>query len=276
MARHCPPLPDHDSVEEWTSAGRVDYLAQGPSSSAARTNALAYRDWEFFINLWFDMRWIEIDQITNTAMSRYDIHSVVLIALVACGILIVLLREFRSGSSFSRYRWRRSYRRTHQSQRSSSTPDLQDVGQQLRAVMGASFQKQRLLNGSEYRVFKIIEADIAAESRGYRVFAQTNLGEVLSSPNDDAFRSINSKRVDILIVDQGGWPVVAIEHQGAGHYQGTAAARDAIKKEALRKAGIRYVEVSETDTEEQIRLRVRENLGWRNHSRDPLIRPRVG
>jgi hypothetical protein len=195
-------------------------------------------------------------------MSKYDIHSVVLVVLVACGILIVLLTEYRSGSSSFKYQPRRPYRKPYQFSRSLSTPDLQDVGQQLHAVMGASFQKQRLLNGSEYRVFKIIEADIAAEGRGYRIFAQTNLGEVLSSPNDYAFRSINSKRVDILIVDRGGWPVVAIEHQGAGHYQGTAAARDAIKKEALRKAGVRYVEVSETDTEEQIRLRVRENLGW--------------
>src|SRR3954470_2941062 len=75
---------------------------------------------------------------------------------------------------------------------------------------------------------------------------------------------VGVKRVDILIVDQGGWPVVAIEHQGVGHYQGTAAARDAVKKEALRKAGVRYVEVSETDSDEQIRSRVRENLGWRN------------
>ena len=89
--------------------------------------------------------------------------------------------------------------------------------------------------------FKIIEADVMAEGRGYRVFAQAILGEILSSPNGDALRSINSKRVDILIVDQDAWPVVAVEYQGAGHYQGTAAARDAVKKEALRKAGVRYV-----------------------------------
>ena len=35
----------------------------------------------------------------------------------------------------------------------------------------------------------------------------------------------------------------ALEYQGAGHHQGTAAARDAVKKEALRKAGIGYHEV---------------------------------
>jgi hypothetical protein len=37
--------------------------------------------------------------------------------------------------------------------------------------------------------------------------------------------------------------VHTIEYQGSGHHQGTAAARDAVKKEALRKAGIGYHEV---------------------------------
>jgi Protein of unknown function (DUF2726) len=98
--------------------------------------------------------------------------------------------------------------------------------------------------------------------RGYRIFAQTSLGEILRSPDEEAFRSINSKRVDILIVDPDSWPVLAVEYQGSGHYQGTAAARDAVKKEALRKAGVRYVEVSENDDPAQIRARVRHELGW--------------
>ena len=54
-----------------------------------------------------------------------------------------------------------------------------------------------------------------------------------------------------------------MEYQGSGHYQGTAAARDAVKKEALRKAGVRYVELSASDSAEQIRSRVREQLGWK-------------
>lgn len=118
------------------------------------------------------------------------------------------------------------------------------------------------MNRLEYRAFKIIEDDLAAARRGYRVFAQTSLGEILQSTDRNAFRSINSKRVDILVVDPGGWPVLAVEYQGCGHYQGTAAARDAIKKEALRKAGVRFIEVFESDNDDQIRHRVREQLNW--------------
>jgi hypothetical protein len=139
-------------------------------------------------------------------------------------------------------------------------PDLTDVGQQLHAVMAGSFEKQRVLSPSEYRVFAIVEDEIAAQRAGYRVFAQTSLGEILRSNHQDAFHSINSKRVDILVIDRSGWPFLAVEYQGEGHYQGTAAARDAVKKEALRKAGVRYMEFCATDTDDQIKSRLREHL----------------
>lgn len=120
--------------------------------------------------------------------------------------------------------------------------------------MAGSFKKRRLLSAGEYRAFKIIEDCIAAARRGYRVFAQTSLGEILASPDEQAFRSINSKRVDVLIVDQGGWPMLAVEFQGGAHYQGTAAIRDAEKKETLNKARVGDVEVFASDTADEIRL----------------------
>ena len=149
-----------------------------------------------------------------------------------------------------------------------------DPVQQLNAVMAGAFRKQRLMNTSEYRVFRIVEADIAAAHKGHRVFAQTSLGEVLDAPDDkNAYFAINSKRVDMLIVDQDAWPVAAIEYQGSGHYQGTAAARDAIKKEALRKAGIRYIEVAAEDSDTRIRAHVREQLGWSAPTPNVASRP---
>lgn len=96
------------------------------------------------------------------------------------------------------------------------------------------------------------------------MFAQTSLGEVIGSNDNRAFSTINSKRVDVLLVDRFGSPVVAVEYQGSGHYQGSAAARDAVKKEALRKAGVQYVEVMESDSDEWIRQKVSEALGFRS------------
>src|SRR5690606_2597441 len=82
----------------------------------------------------------------------------------------------------------------------------------------------------------------------WRVMAQVSLGEVLSSPDPKAFSTINSKRVDLLLISNGGQPIAAIEFQGDGHYQGNAAARDAVKKDALRRAGVDYLEVKPGQT----------------------------
>jgi hypothetical protein len=68
--------------------------------------------------------------------------------------------------------------------------------------------------------------------------------------------------MDILIIDAGGYPAAAIEYQGGGHYRGNAAARDAVKGEALRRAGVPMVEVFEGDAPEEILRQLRGALGW--------------
>jgi hypothetical protein len=177
----------------------------------------------------------------------------ILAALALAGVIISAAADQRYKSSDFRPRcWAAGRGR----------PDVRDVGHQIHAVMSATFQKRKLLNGAEYRLFRLVEAEVTAAGRGHRAFAQTNLGEILTSSSRDGFASINSKRVDILIVDGAGWPVAAVEYQGPGHYQGTAAARDAVKKEALRKAGVRYLEVCAGDRPEQVRTRLREEMGW--------------
>ncbi|HEX6859569.1 MAG TPA: DUF2726 domain-containing protein [Caulobacteraceae bacterium] len=128
--------------------------------------------------------------------------------------------------------------------RSAPDPAPFDAAGQLRIVAGADFEKRRLLSKAEAQFFAAAEKAIAERGLTWRVMAQVCLGEVLSSPDPEAYRAINSKRVDILIVTRGGEPVAAIEYQGAGHYKGSAPMRDAVKKEALRRAGVRYIEVT--------------------------------
>ncbi len=109
--------------------------------------------------------------------------------------------------------------------------------------MGANFTIQPLLNKSEARVFKELDRIVIGCNPAWQVMAQVSLGEILRSKDADAYRCINSKRVDLLLVDEDCQPRHAIEYQGGSHHQGTAAARDAVKKEALRRAGIGYHEV---------------------------------
>ena len=124
-----------------------------------------------------------------------------------------------------------------------AVPKQPDAADQLRIVMGATFTVRPLLNKSEARVFRELDRIVIGCNPEWQVMAQVSLGEILRSKDADAYRCINSKRVDLLLVDEDCRPRHAIEYQGWAHHQGTAAARDAVKKEALRRAGIGYHEV---------------------------------
>lgn len=118
------------------------------------------------------------------------------------------------------------------------------AGDQLKTVMAASYTARSLLNRPEAKVFKALDAAVIARNPGWQVMAQVSLGEFLASPDKDAYFAVNSKRVDFALMDEKCCVVHALEYQGSGHHTGaSAAARDAVKKEALRKAGIGYHEI---------------------------------
>jgi len=136
-----------------------------------------------------------------------------------------------------------------------------DAAEQLRTVMKASFKPRQLLNRPERRVLAHLDKCLSEHSPGWRAMGQVSLGEILASEDSDAYFAINSKRVDLLIVDAECRPLHAVEFQGEGHHQGTAAVRDAVKKEALRRAGIGYVELASGDTPSELRAIVRKLAG---------------
>ena len=130
--------------------------------------------------------------------------------------------------------------------------DMRDPKVQLDAVKRVGFEPVALMNKGEYRVLRQLDAIVARMGGEFRVMAQPNLGEFLR-PDPDAPKvrrieghgATNSKRVDFLIIDSAGYGVLAVEVQGSGHYLGsTAHLRDAVKREALRKAGIALMEIT--------------------------------
>jgi hypothetical protein len=183
----------------------------------------------------------------------------------------VVALAFLSGMMFERFRtearreaWRRrkgkfgTFRKPRPQHPANrvvpvSSVDSFDPAAQLRHVELAEFVPRTLLNQSEARLFAVLERICAEENLDWRVMAQVSLGEILTSPSELAFRAINSKRVDLLLINMAGYPVHAIEYQGSGHHLGPAATRDAIKREALRKAGVGYVEIKPGDTPAEVR-----------------------
>ena len=208
--------------------------------------------------------------LVDAATAQYG---TVLSVLVFLFVFLSALRLLgRQSGGRQRGRWNRQGRtnwRTSGGRSASYVPKLApvqtsripDAADQLRTVMGAQFTAKRLLNRGESRVLAALEPIVAELAPGWRVMAQVSLGEVLDADSIEAFNTINAKRVDFLLVDPELRPRHAIEYQGQGHHQGTAAARDAVKKEALRRAGIGYAEVFADDTAAELRRAVERLVG---------------
>jgi hypothetical protein len=181
---------------------------------------------------------------------------VALIAVFAVGMYVGVQFE-KTLARERRTKWRRENRRDTilPFAPKQDAVSIVDAADQLRTVMKADFKAQRLLNKSETRLFKAIDKMVLGMRPDWQVMAQVSLGEILKCEDKAAYACINSKRVDLLIVDDECRPLHAIEYQGGAHFKGAhaTAARDAVKKEALRRAGIGYVEVVAGDTPAELR-----------------------
>lgn len=195
---------------------------------------------------------------------------ILLLAVLAVGGIIgVAVERFAEGLNRAKRRayWagRNSVRRPKDKVvpfKGGTAPATDAAAEQLRKVMNAEFKARALLNKPERRLLACIDKVLAEESPGWRAMGQVAIGEVLWSHDKDAYWAVNSKRVDLLIVDADCRPLHAVEFQGTGHHMGPeAAARDAVKKEALRRAGIGYVEVISGDTPSEVRAMVRKLVG---------------
>jgi len=176
-----------------------------------------------------------------------------ILASLLVGVLLLrtLTRRRKGRGRFDR-NWRDRRRLWTGGTASTSLPQQPygptDAADQLRVVMGADFAIQPLLNKPEVRLFRELERLVTATGTGWQVMAQVSLGEILTCRDREAYGCINAKRVDLLLMDQDCRPRHAVEYQGGGHHQGTAAARDAVKREALRRAGVGYHEIIAGET----------------------------
>jgi hypothetical protein len=124
--------------------------------------------------------------------------------------------------------------------------DVKNTDNQERFIGAASLRLKRLLNFEEED--KFWHAVSFARDKRLQVCPQASMGEAIAAEAEDqaaadnAHASYNSKRIDLLICDEDWLPLVAIEHQGSGHYKGNAEARDRVKRLALERAGIGLVE----------------------------------
>ncbi|MBS0250928.1 MAG: DUF2726 domain-containing protein, partial [Proteobacteria bacterium] len=103
--------------------------------------------------------------------------------------------------------------------RARAANEVADPKKQLGFVSKVEFEARPLLNRSEFQLLLVLEAVAREVDAGHRVMAQTCYGEFLRlkrGPRNDnadrAYRSINSKRADFVIVDSAGYPAAVVEY----------------------------------------------------------------
>lgn len=134
---------------------------------------------------------------------------------------------------------------------------------QMKVIAEVGFERQRALNKEEARVLYALEPICEKLGDEFRLLIQPSLGELLrpkahfkSAASKRAYSAINSKRLDFGIIDRFGYLVAAIEYQGSGHYNDTSFMRDAVKREALRKAGLDLIEIRKGERPSDLERRV--------------------
>lgn len=151
----------------------------------------------------------------------------------------------------------------------SMAESMADPMLQLHSVRASGLETVPLLNRDEARLLPLLEKTVCDHGDGHRVMAQTSLGELIRPTGDPittghlsaARASINSKRLDFAIINRRGHLVAAVEYQGTGHHtKDDAFLRDAVKRDALRKAGVPYIEIMPDDTSDMICRRLRDVL----------------
>jgi hypothetical protein len=154
----------------------------------------------------------------------------------------------------------RAFRRPRH-RRGEDPLDLSDPQVHLALANSENFRIRPILNGREREVFYALRDAIrTAYKTKYLLFAQVPMGVFLQCGSDNAFRSINSKRVDFLVTNTKGDPVLVIEYQGSGHYQGSASVRDEVKRVACRSAGLELYEIVTNTRKEDYQNLVIERL----------------
>ena len=83
-------------------------------------------------------------------------------------------------------------------------PDLSNPKIAIKYVQESQYSVRPLMNKAAYLVFQITEQFFKKLSQGHRVIPEICMGAVLQCPSNEGFSSINSKRIDIGVIDWTG------------------------------------------------------------------------
>ena len=163
---------------------------------------------------------------------------------VILSILVLLILSGRTSLIWSIFKfiWNLFFKKKRKENDQEESIDIQ----YLRATEYYDYSRQYLLNKTEKEIYWILVRELNSR---YCINPQASLGEILKSSEYFAYRAINSKRSDFVITTKKFLPVAVVEYQGSGHFQNNHEIRTQIKKNALEKAGILFIELFDLSEE---------------------------
>lgn len=118
---------------------------------------------------------------------------------------------------------------------------------QLRLVSDARFSSRRILSEEAAALLGEVESIVAELGQKWRVMSQVSLSDIVDSADTEALSAIGNQRVDLAITTARQMPIAVIEYQAMGQIRQDDAIQDAVRREALRRAGIIYIQVRASD-----------------------------
>lgn len=131
-----------------------------------------------------------------------------------------------------------------------------DSATALRLVSDAGFASRPLLSGREADVLAVVEAIAGEAGLGWRVVPQVRLADIIASSDDVANAVIDDHRLDMLIVSAARMPVAAVDYQPLGQVHDDSALNAAVKREALRRADIPFLEIRANEPLDTLRAQI--------------------
>ncbi|MEK7914966.1 DUF2726 domain-containing protein [Burkholderia contaminans] len=149
---------------------------------------------------------------------------------------------------------------TERRRRQYEENDVSDINNQIRFISQTQLRAVRPVNKEAARVVLYPLNDwMNTNHPDWRMSFEVGMGAFIKTSYDPedpllkaAFSSYNSKRVDFLLIDKSGKPMLVVEYHGTGHdLSEDAPDRMHVKRLALSRAGIPLVEVPANTTKQE-------------------------
>lgn len=159
--------------------------------------------------------------------------------------------------------------------------DLKDTNNQIKFIAQCTLRATAPVNKEASLVLYTLDEWVRSNQPTWRVSFEVGMGAFIKTPYEpenrisaSAFSSYNSKRVDFLVVDNCGFPKLAVEYHGTGHdLSGDATDRMNVKRLALERARIPLIEIPANTSKAGILDMIYKTIGAHTVSVDTKIEP---